>query len=239
MKKIKKQRLKIWLQTGYREQTFLGLIWRIITSPILMIGVAIISVVAMIIFNITEKLWMWAIAPSAMSLAILIILLRHRARVKMQISKKQAKRYNKFQNAAMWLPQRYLNRIDTKSERTDGDNKLSIEMYRRLGEAFIMLALYDSTKRAKTKNGVEYTKIEPITYYVDFVLDKGVGYILIEPSIGLMENIEKIDGRIISQVIREIGKSDWTVERVDYEDDIMLFILSDEKYSKAYDFGGE
>jgi hypothetical protein len=64
----------------------------------------------------------------------------------------------------------------------------------------------------------------------------GVGYVFITPNYTLISKIKLIDERLISYTLREIGLIDWTVKRVNYDDDIILFILNDEKISRAYNF---
>lgn len=47
-----------------------------------------------------------------------------------------------------------------------------------------------------------------------------------------------VDERLIHKALREAGLKDWEVERISYDDDVMLFILRDPKVSSGYDLTG-
>ncbi len=233
--------LRVWTPTGYREGNAFRNLWRVLSSPVFLIGAAVVDVVAMTYFNLTAVWWMWAIAPSTTLLAIGRIMLRQRAKRKLLVSDLQAKSCNRFLYAAPWLPNRYLSRIDRKSERTQDDHASSSLLYRHLSEAFITLGLYDETEYKKTQmlTGDEFMLIQPVEFYTDFILTDGIGYVLLMPSVSLIPKITVADVRIISRTLREIGLVNWTVEQVSYDDDLVLFLLKDETVSCAFDFSGE
>ena len=158
----------------------------------------------------------------------------------MLISKRQAKKCNRFQYVASWLENRYKNLIDLEAERSEKDSAASVTLYQYLGEALIALGLFEETGRKKIKRltGNEFLQIKPVEFYADFILTAGVGYVLFMPSVILIPKIHLIDERIISRVLRESGITGWTVKRVSEDDDIVMFILKDETVSRAYDFTG-
>lgn len=233
--------LLVWNPTGYREGNTLRNLWRVLSSPVFLIGVAVADIAVMIYFNLTNIWWMWAITPSTVCLAIAAFLLRWRTRGKLLVSNRQAKRCNRFHYVTPWLPNRYLDQIDTKSERARDDHVSSRLLYRHLVEAFVTLGLYDETeyKKAALLTGDEFLLIEPVEFYTDFVRAAGIGYVLLMPSVSLIPKIKAADERIISRTLRDIGLIGWTVERMSYDDDLMLFILKDETVSHAFDFSGE
>lgn len=230
--------LLVWNPTGYREGNSLRNLWRAFSSPAFLIGVAVAAVMAMIYFDLGIW-WMWAIAPSAIALAIVAFLLRWRAKGRLLVSNRQARKYNRFHYAAPWLPNRYLDQIDMESERTRDDHASSRLLYRHLTEAFVTLGLYEESayKKVGILTGDESLLIAPVEFYTDFIFAAGMGYVLLMPSVSLIPKITVADERIISRTLREIGLVGWTVEHVSYDDDLMLFILKDEAVSRAYDFG--
>ncbi|AFM43399.1 hypothetical protein Desaci_4560 [Desulfosporosinus acidiphilus SJ4] len=231
--------LLVWKPTGYQEVNTLSTIWRTFSNPAFWISIAILDVVAAIHFKL-KAWWMWAIAPSAITLAVVAILLRRRVRGELLISKWQAKNCNGFRNSASWLPNRYLNRIDLKTERTQDDYEASILLYRNLVEALITLGLYEETGLTKIKvyTGDEFLQVQPVEFHTDFILTAGIGYILLIPYVSFIAKINSVDERIISRVLRESGIIGWSVNRVSFDDDLVLFILKDETVSQAYDFSG-
>ena len=229
--------LHVWKPTGHRDGGNFHTVWAVLSSPVFFIAIAVLDVVAIVSFDMS-RWWMWAIAPSALCLAIVAILLRHRASGRLFTSKRQAARCNKFGCAERWLPNRYINRIDMESKRTPKDDALANLLYRHLAEALVTLGLYDETGQSKIAlfSGREFVLVRPIEFYTDFLLDAGTGYILLEPEISLISKIQSVDERIISRVLRNIGLTNWTVERVSFDDDLVLFVLQDEQVSRAYDF---
>lgn len=228
--------LHVWKSTGYQEASTFRAIWRALSSPSLLIAIGIADIVAIIYFKLGG--WMWAIAPSALCLAIAAILLRHRASGRLLTSKRQAARCNGFGCAAQWLPNRYLNRIDIESKRTAKDDALANLLYQHLVDALVILGLFEKTGQTKVSmlTGDEFTHIRLAEFYTDFVVDAGTGYILLEPEISLISKIQSVDERIVSRTLRNIGLTNWTVERISFDDDIVLFILTDDTVSRAYDF---
>lgn len=228
--------LHVWKPTGYQEASTFHTVWRALSSPVLLICLAAADVVVNIYFKLGG--WMWAIAPSAISLAIVAAILRWRPRQRLLISNSQAKKYNQFHDVIQWMPNRYLNRINTESERTPEDCASSRLLYRHLVEALVILGLYEETEQTKTTifTGDKLLQIMPAEFYTDFIFSAGIGYVLLIPSVSLIHKITVADERIISRVLREIGMINWTVERVSYDDDLVLFVLQDEQASRAYDF---
>jgi len=234
-----KNTLCVWTPTGYVEMNTLRIMLRIISSPVFIFGVAIVSVAVMDYFHLTNAR-IWVIPISSVGLAIMAILLRRWARGKLLISNRQAQKYNRFLYAAPWIAVRYLNFIDLEAARSDDDNVASTALYRHLGEALITLGLFEETGKSKVKwvSGVEIVSVNPIEFYTDFVLAAGIGYVLLEASVSLIPKIEAVDERVISRVLRESGIINWTVQRVSFDDDLILFVLKNETVSHAYDFSG-
>lgn len=230
--------LGVWVPTGERYGNIFRAIWRVLSSPVFLVAMAVVTVAAMIFLDITD--WrVGAFAPSAVGLAVLIIFHRRRTRGKLIISKRQAKKHNTFSDAVSWLGRHYHSLIDTGSARTREDSTASVALFRYLGEALIELGLYCAGRtKVKPLTGDELVHIRPIEYYVDFILNEGRGYVLIEPSVPLIAKVASVDERVISHALRNAGFADWSVERVDTADDILLFILKDEAVSHAYDFSG-
>ena len=238
MKQRNRSTLRVWKPTGYREGSTFRTAWRVLSSQVFFIGVAIISLVVMVYFRLMNEWRIWVIPVSSIGLATLAILLRRRGEEKLPISNRQAEKYNRFQYAARFLPNRYLNLIDLEAERSQDDDIASIAMYRHLGAALVTLGLYEETGLARIKplKGDELQQIAPVEFYTDFILASGIAYILFESSVSLLPKISSVDERIISRVLRESGIVGWKVERISFDDDVVLFILKDESISRAYDF---
>lgn len=240
MKRKKTNSLLVWVPTGESEGNIFRTVWKVLSSPVFLIGLAVVDIAAMIYFQLITVWWMWALAPSTIGLAIAAILLRRKAKDKLLISVKQAQKCNTFQYVAKWLENRYLNRIDLESERTQDDYERSRLLYCHLGEALVTLGIYDEAEQFRTKKltGEEFAKIMPIEFYTDFISKNGIGYVLFKPSLNLIPKLKVVDERVISWTLRKIGLVGWTVERVNYDDDLLLFILKDETVSRAFDFSG-
>ena len=229
--------LHLWFPTGYREGGIIRTILMIVLHPAFLIIVAVVIVAIMIFCNI-EAWWIGLIASSALLLAVVAILFRRRAKKRPLISSRQAKRCNAFSYVASWLENRYKYRINLTSERTQGDNVTSLLFFSQFVEALVTLEIYENTFRNRIKilTGAEQTLIKPVNFYVDFILDEGIGYVLIMPSVSLIAKLKLIDERVISHTLREVGLVGWAVERINYDDDLVLFVLKNETFSKALDF---
>lgn len=233
-----KNTLCVWTRTGYVETSTLRTMLEIITSPVFLFGVSAVTVTVMIYFKLTQIWWMWVVASSTTGFAIMTMLLRRWSKGKLLISESQAKRHNDLYSAAIWLPNRYLSRIEIDAARALGDHTASRLLYRHLGEALVSLGLYDETGRTKIKcfSGAEFIRVKPVEFYTEFIQNVGIGYVLLMPSVNHIAKIDLVDERIISRVIRESGITGYTVERVSFDDDLVLFVLRDEIISRAYDF---
>ena len=233
--------LLLWRPTGHREVNALRTLWLVLSSPVFLIVVAVVDFAAMIHFNLTSEWWMWAIAPSAVCLAIMAFLLRWWEKGKLLVSNRQAKKFNRFSYATPWLPNRYLDQIDIESERTPKDRTTNRLLYRHLAEALVTLGLYEESeyKKVGMLTGDESLLIAPVEFYTDFVLSSGMGYIILMPPVSLISKINTVDERVISRTLREAGLVGWVVERMSYDDDLVLFLLKDETVSRAFDFSGE
>jgi hypothetical protein len=240
MKRKKIHSLLIWKPTGFYERSVLRTIWRILSSPIFSVGIAVVAVAVMIYFGLANIWWMWAIAPSAICFAILAIVLRKRAKENLLISKRQAKKHNDFHYNLEFAGNQYSFQVDKETGRTQTDHEAGIILYRHLAEALVALGLFEETGHVKVNKltGDEFAQIEPVELYTDFILNNGIGYILFMPSINLIAKTISVNERIISRTLREIGFIGWAVERVNYDDDIVLFSLKNEAISLAYDFCG-
>ena len=236
LSKIKGSRpLLVWILTGRRKITVFRTIWRIISSVAFLIGVAIVAIVAMVVFGLAD--WRFgAIASTAASLATISILLRSRARGKLSISKRQAKRCNAFHYVMPWFENRYVDHIDLESERTQEDDAMSILLYRQFGESLIALKLFEDADCTKISilSGKEFELVKPLEFHVDFILRDGVGYVMLKPSVSLIAEIGSVDEAKIKHTLREIGLIGWDVESVDYNEGVKLFVLRDDykRYSE-------
>lgn len=174
---MRKSNDAVWKPTGFQEASTFRTIWRAFSSPSLLIAIAVADVVAIIYFKLGG--WMWAIAPSALCLAIVVIFFRWRARGKLLVSKRQAARCNGFGYVTQWLPNRYFNRIDMESARTPKDDAIANLLYRHFAEALLTLGLFEETGQSKITilSGCEFVLVRPVEFYTDFVLDAGIGYI--------------------------------------------------------------
>ena len=229
--------LPVWIPTGDHAVNGFHIALRILSHPAFLFSVAVAAVTSMLYFNLDWRIG--AIAPSAVGLAIGSILLRRRAKGKLLISERQARKMNDFCYFSKFAGMKYLSHIDTKSERTKDDYTISTALFRCLGEALITLGLFDTTGQSKIKflSGKELELIEPLTFYTDFCLSASKGYVLLMPSVTLINKVASVDEKVIYSALREVGLVDWATERVSY-DDYALFILTDEKISRAYDFSG-
>ena len=226
-------RLTLWLQTGYRKGNFFRLIFRILSSPIFLIIISVIAVVGIIYFS---NLWWVGASASTAGLAVLIIIIRKRAKGKLIISKRKANKFNNFAYALNWTGNVCRQRVDL-TERTREDKTASNLLYRHLGEALVTLDMYDETGQIKIDvlTGNEYTRIKLADFHVDFTLKSGFGYILFQPSLTLISKAKLVDEKVISLILREIGLLNWSVERANYND-VILFILKNEAVSCAFNF---
>jgi hypothetical protein len=218
------------LPTGYTEESALRTILKVITSTAFLIGSAIVVVVLAIYFNLTSW-WVWAIAPSAATLAVMAILLKKRDKNKSLVSKRQATQCNDFDYYKEFTGNKYTSKIDATSKRSPEDCALRTTLFRQLVETFVELELYEKIggSRCKALTGREIRLIKPVEFYTDFVLSAGVGYILLMPSVSLMSKAADVDAKIVSCTLRDIGLLNWGVECVEYGDGIKLFLLSDDE----------
>ena len=235
-----KKALTVWVPTGDQESGFFRSALRVLFNPVFLFGIAVIAFVVMFYFNLASAWRVWTIPISSIGLAVVIIIYRLKTKEKPLISKQQAIKFNNFAYVSSWLPNRYLNYIDLTSERTQNDKSMTIALYRQIGEAINTLGLFDETGESKVNkfSGKEFIRIVPVDYYTDLMIKEGIGYVLFEPSVSLIAKIHSVDEKIISRTVRETGLNNWTVERVNYDDDVFLFILKDETVSRAFDFSG-
>jgi hypothetical protein len=240
--------LSVWKPTGnyvlkYNNVPYANLyaVWMVLSNPIFLIAVAVIDVAVMIYFNLATVWWMGAVAPSAALMAIVAFVFRRKKRYGIYISERQARRCNTSVDALQCLPRRYQDKIELRNTQSQADEKFDIELYRALGQVVIDFGLYDETSEVKINKftGDESIKINLIRFYVTVFLDSGYGYFLLEPPARLIEKTSRIDARVISRVLRDVGRIEWVVERVSFDkDDVTLFVLKDSAMSQAFDFCG-
>jgi hypothetical protein len=234
----KSKNLTVWIPTGYIEGGCLRAFVRMLFAPVFLSAVAGISTTCMFYFSAWR---LWVLPTASAGLTVLIITFRWRAKKRRIISRRKAEKSNTFLYVASYLEQRYQNHISLTAVRTGEDKTLSTAVYRQLLGAVMSLGLYIETGLNKTKkfSGVEFIRVKPIEFYVDFILGAGTGYVLFYPTTRLISKIASVDERVISRTLRDVGLIDWRVERVNYDDDLVLFILRDETVSRAYNLVGD
>jgi hypothetical protein len=72
-------------------------------------------------------------------------------------------------------------------------------------------------------------------------MNEGIGYILLDPlTKDIKSKVKLVDEKVIRKALKNIELFSWVAERATYDDeDVELFILKDENYSRAYDFTSE
>jgi hypothetical protein len=243
---------QIWIPTGEKvnlqENTFcfnLYRAWIISSNPVVLIIISISAICAIIYFNIGNQPWMWGMVALLIVCAIVSFLVKIRIKgiTKLFFSRWQARRHNTFVNAVMYLPNRYRNKIEPAAEYRKEDKKVTDLLYCHVGQTVVMLKLYDETpvKRVNAFTGIEYVQIEPIEFYVDMRFHSGLGFLLFEPRPHQMKGIEIVDEKVIKRILRDtdIRYINWNVERVSFDDDVVLYILTDSEKTNAYDFSGK
>jgi len=233
--------LRVWLPTGSYIINAFRATWRGLSHPAFLIIIAVVSAAAILYFNLTNGSRLWVLPIVSTVLAIVGIMCRLKMRGRMIISERQAQKCNILLYRLDFFGNCYARHIDNESKRTKDDRATNTALYRNLGEALIALGLYDETGQTKAKllSGMELELVTPIEFYTDIILSAGVGYVMIVPSITLISKVKSVDERVISRTLREIGLINWTVERINYDDDLVFFVLKDETASRAYDFSGE
>ena len=226
--------LLVWLPTGRRHVSTLRTVWRILSSATFLVAFAIVAIAVMLFFDIASW-WIGAIAPSAAVLATISILSKRKAKNEPLVSKRQAKRHNDFHYAMSWCEKRYAGKVNLELRRTQDDDVMSRLFYCKLVDASITLDLYDDMNETKIGffTGREFDLVKPIELYVDFVLNEGVGYVFISQSVSRNAKIELIDKSVIKRILRDFGLIEWSIECIDYDEGVKLFILQDD--DKRYD----
>jgi len=233
--------LRVWIPTGDYEVNGVRTVLRILFSPIFQSLVVIITTSIAIYFELTA-LWVWYIPVITVIFAIATIIVRRKLSNRPFVSERQARKCNAFDYEADWIDNRYRFHIDSHVERTQDDFSLSNTVYCQFAETLIALKVYDETGYTKIKklSGAELSLVVPMEFHVDFATNDGIGYVILRPSVTLISKLNMVDERVVSHVLREVGIINYIVERVSYDDDLVLFVLKDETKSNAYNFcGGE
>jgi len=221
-----KKALRVWLPSSRAVRS----VWRVL---FVLIAIIIISTAIIIYLKVTDlRVWFFPV----LSAVLLVIVHRKNSGDNLLISARQARCFNSFIEVSLWLPNRYLNHLDDLEAVGVSQSTM---LYRQFGEALITLCLYNETGEIKVKRSIEYKKIAPIEFYTSLSIDKGIGYIMLMPSITLIAKLDKVDEGVVSHTLRQIGLENWEVERVSYDDDLILFVLKDETISNAYNFCGD
>ena len=242
--------LKVWKPTGEVVNNIFRIIWKIITSPIFLIIGAVVTLAVKIYFSISI-LWLWVSIPLVLMTAVIIIKLRVMLKSRLLITKRHAQCYNRFQEVVAWDKNYYADYVDTETVRTDSDIITRNILYRHIMQALIKLRLYEYTGKQESPNekapvykiglfsGRVYVHIKPVTVHVDFIMEHGKGYILLDFPLLLIKRSNEFNEEQVAWVLEEAGFIGWTVEHID--NDIKhskLFVLTNTAVSNAYDFSG-
>ena len=233
--------LKIWSPAKDKAQGTRYTIGRLVTHPITLILATTLALALIVILDTANTSWVLIVPIFTAVLAHISILTRRKSNNRPLITQRQATKHNDFHYFKEYYGTRYTQHINTESERTENDKISSILLYQLLGEILVTLGFYEETGSEKITffTGKIFDQVELIPYITDFILDAGVGYVLVEPPPQLIVKFTSLDEGVISHALRKIGYTDWTVERISYDDAAALFILRNESVSRAYNFSNE
>jgi hypothetical protein len=210
-----------------------------LTDPAYVIAVLVAAVVVMVYLDVAT----WAIpglVVAGVAYAIVCTPINRRiVRPRPLITRRQARAWNDLETAVNYLPHQYSDLIDLGSA-DKGDARTEEDLYVALGETFTSLGLHEPLPYQPRVNerGLEVKQVRLIDYVVALRIADGKGYVLIQPCGGEKETAQKIDPGIIQHALRDVGLTEWMVEsRTSYDDDVILFILSDGR-SRAFTLGG-
>ncbi|WP_310604207.1 hypothetical protein [Anaerosporobacter sp.] len=192
-------------------------------------------------FNMEDAWWLWVIISCAIAIGTSRLLYKRYRRRKRIVTKRYANENNNFDAVIKFLPVRYIDKIDSNLMLHNSDDKITELLYQNIGEVFITLGLYTDSFHRKVNPFTckRYISIDPIGFHCKLSTDNGIGYILIDPSPQQVEYLRKIDTKIIHNVLRKMNLINWDIERISFDDDVILFRLRDSTVSMAYDLRSE
>lgn len=170
----------------------------------------------------------------AAALLLCVKTINRRIRRLQAVSVRDVMRANKQRETAMeYLPKRYEGIIKGIRPVSWRDRANSNRLLAEIANQLVSVGAYEEAGESRVSWGGRRKVVHTVEAYAATI--NGRGYILLEPFGREIAVCASVDKGVIYRALRDAGMRDWEVERISYDDDILLFLIFDPNSPNFFD----